>query len=47
MDTEKSIISLNQQKKYEELTNLVKNTNTEEVNKYNERDRHDSEISPK
>lgn len=31
MDTDKTIISLNQQKKYEELTNLVKNTSTEEV----------------
>lgn len=31
MDTDKKIISFNQQKKYEELTNLVEKTSTEEV----------------
>lgn len=31
MDTGKTIISLNYQKKYEELTDFVKNTSTKEV----------------
>lgn len=33
MDTDKKVISLNHQKKFEELTNFVENTSTEEVNK--------------
>lgn len=33
METDKKIISLNHQKNYEELTNLVDNTSTEEVYK--------------